>query len=268
MSDEAYVETTVLTNYLLKPGSLKCMQARAALSRYGTTFLPVFAIKEWKAGPLSHYRYVHAKLVTTGSLRNTLAALANLPLRSPYRRATSLEALAAAAQLEPHVRKSGTHAPIDDKEMADRYRLAIQSLIVRSWRKRRKVASQTIQELACYTEAEPKIDKDGLFDLKPHACDRDVECSLAGELKSAPDLLRRLRGAIPEKSSRQEDVRRRQVLKKLINTPKRPLDRDECRSLGDAIFAFFCPQSAVILTTNIRDLGPLARAIGKSVEKP
>jgi len=39
------------------------------------------------------------------------------------------------------------------------------------------------------------------------------------------------------------------VLKQLINTPKILLDRDQCRWLGDAVFAFFCPEDAVILTT-------------------
>jgi hypothetical protein len=187
---------------------------------------------------------------------------------SPYKKSTSLEAYAAAARLEPRVPKSTPDSAADDEEMADRYRLAIQSLIIRSWRKRRKIATHTIQELSCYTEAEPRIGKDGLFNLKPQACDGDRQCSLADQLKSAPNLLQKLRGAIPEKSSRKENIRRRQVLKKLINTPKRTFDRDDCRSLGDAVFAFFCPHSAVILTTNTRDLEPLAKAIGKRVEKP
>jgi len=56
--------------------------------------------------------------------------------------------------------------------------------------------------------------------------------------------------------------------KQLINTPKILLDRDQCRWLGDAVFAFFCPEDAVILTTNIGDHQRLAKAVGKRAEKP
>jgi len=44
--------------------------------------------------------------------------------------------------------------------------------------------------------------------------------------------------------------------------------RETCRDLGDAVFAFFCTNNAVVLTTNLRDHEPLAKAIGKKAEKP
>jgi hypothetical protein len=81
-------------------------------------------------------------------------------------------------------------------------------------------------------------------------------------------MLTALRNAIPENSSRKEDRERRKVLKRLVNTPKLPLDRESCRALGDAIFAFFCPEDAVVLTTNVRDHEPLARAVGKRAVAP
>jgi len=81
-------------------------------------------------------------------------------------------------------------------------------------------------------------------------------------------LLEALRNAIPEKSSRREDIRRRQALKTLIKRPKEPVTREACRALGDAIFAFFCPENAVVLTTNLRDHERLAKSIGKMAEKP
>jgi hypothetical protein len=81
-------------------------------------------------------------------------------------------------------------------------------------------------------------------------------------------LLIKMRDSIPETSERYEDKNRRKALKHLINTPKIPLDREQCRWLGDAVFAFFCPQDAEILTTNIRDHRPLAKAIGKRAVQP
>jgi hypothetical protein len=46
------------------------------------------------------------------------------------------------------------------------------------------------------------------------------------------------------------------------------MDRDICRSLGDAIFAFFAPDDCIIVTTNLKDHEPLARALNKSATRP
>ena len=153
-------------------------------------------------------------------------------------------------------------------ELADRLRLTLASLIVRSWLKRRRVATKTIQDLECYTEAQPKVGRDGYFDLKPQKCQQDRECCLADALKTRPDLLRALRNAIPESSKREEDRNRRKVLKQLVNTPTLRLTEEKCRWLGDAVFAFFCPDDAIVLTTNVKDHKPLAEAIGKAVDRP
>ena len=255
---DAYVETTILTDILLKPKTPKHERAKEALARYSHSLLPVYAIKEWKAGPLSYFVYVHGKLVQTGSMRKTFHALS---LVRGYRQSTSLEALTSAATLSHGLGST-------DADHADSYRLALESLIVRSWRKRRRITTRVVDDLPCYSEAEPQLDKDGLFDLKPVRCDSEQECCLAPKLKSKPELLDALRNAIPENSGRAEDQKRRKALKQLIKHPSIVLDRDKCRDLGDAIFAFFCPEAAVVLTTNLRDHQPLAQAIGKKAEGP
>jgi hypothetical protein len=273
MSD-AYIETTVLTDFLLKPKTPKQERAKAALARYENTLLPVYSIKEWKAGPLDYFAYLHDKLVVTQSLRDTFQALSALG-RGSYRQATSMEALAAAATTATTATVSaGTPTKkyqglgSSDREMADSYRLALESLIIRSWRKRRRITTQIVDELSCYIEVEPRVGKDGLLDLKPQQCERDQECCLSPQLKAKPTLLAALRNAIPEHSGRAEDQKRRKALKQLIKHPKEIVNRETCRDLGDAIFAFFCPTSAVILTTNLRDHEPLAKSIGKRAEKP
>lgn len=266
MSD-AYVETTVLTDILLKPKSPKQQRAKAALAKYANTLLPVYSIKEWKAGPLNYFAYLHDKLVLTQSLADTIQAIAALP-RLGYLRATATEALAAAGQVAKKQPRKYAGLGSNDKENADSYRLALVSIIFRSWQKRRKVTSHVVHDLPCYLEAAPRVGKDGLFDLDPRLCERDQECCLASELKSKPELLEALRSAIPQNSTRREDQKRRQALKQLIKHPKEAVTRETCRDLGDAIFAFFCPNNAVILTTNIKDHEPLAAAIGKKAEKP
>jgi hypothetical protein len=86
-------------------------------------------------------------------------------------------------------------------------------------------------------------------------------------MKSKPEMLEKLRASIPETSTRDEDRKRRAALKQLLR-PKSNIDRETCRELGDAVFAFFCPDDAVILTTNIRDHKPLAEALGKKAQTP
>jgi hypothetical protein len=216
-----------------------------------------------KAGPMEHYAYFHQKLVTTKSLAATIDAINSLPPQwHAYRRSTSFEAMATAVRLA----SAGSAGTQDDQDLADRYRLSIEILLKRAWKRRRTVTKETVDDLDCYTEAAPKL-TNGIFDLSPKQCERDRECCLAETLRENKDTLIKLRNAIPEDSTRKEDIERRKVLKQLINT-KQTLTREQCCRLGDAIFAFYAPADADILTTNVRDHVPLAEAIGKSVEHP
>jgi hypothetical protein len=263
---DAYIETTVLTDVLLKPGSPKNKRAKTALQRYQNTLLPVYSIKEWKSGPLNTYAYLHDKFRFTKSYSKTVNAVSALGGMS-YLKSTQMEAIAAAAAVlksRPEI-YSGLGA--GDIEMADCCRLALASIIMKGWRKRRKITTFVADDLPCYIESAPRIDKDGFFDLSPNECNGDQECSLAEQLKSKPAVLTALRNAIPD-SVRREDQRRRKALKQIIKHPNAIVDRETCRDLGDAIFAFFCPKTAVILTTNIKDHKPLAQSIGKDAENP
>jgi hypothetical protein len=266
----AYIETTIVADVLLKPGNPKCSAARLALKRYGKTFLPVYAIKEWKAGVMKHYAYFHGKLVQTKSLARTVQIISALPEQyHRYRKSTSLEALATAIHLAAQNKVPGSPFSVnEDEELADRYRLAIAGLLIRAWRKRRDLATETIQDLDCYTESPPRLNAAGVFDLSPMNCDEEKECDLAAALREHPDLLRKMAEAIPASSTRREDVKRRQVLKDLARLKHYELTPERCRMLGDAVFAFFAPPDCVVLTTNLKDLGPLAKAIGKTAVCP
>jgi hypothetical protein len=266
MSD-AYIETTVLTDILLKRGSPKYQRATTALKRYENTLLPVYSIKEWKAGPLDTFAYLHDKLVITKSYSLTLNAISAFGGMN-YLKSTAMEALAAAATVLKAAPQRYAGLGGRDDEMADSFRLALASLIIKSWRKRRKIATRVVDELPCYVEAAPRVGQDGRFVLAPKECDGDQECSLAPQLKSQTKLLEALRDAIPQNSGRREDQKRRQALRQLIKHPNQIVNRETCRDLGDAIFAFFCPKTAVVLTTNLRDHQPLANSVGKNAESP
>ena len=87
-------------------------------------------------------------------------------------------------------------------------------------------------------------------------------------MKRRPGNLRKLRQASSKLPPKTENTRRAQALRELIRKPKRKVDDKTCRALGDAVFAFFAPSDAVVLTTNLKDHGPLAEALGKRAITP
>ena len=98
-------------------------------------------------------------------------------------------------------------------------------------------------------------------------CPKD-ECALAVQLRRDIQSLKVLKKVIEKQPPKSENVKRLKVLKDFIRLPKQKLSPKQCVALGDAIFAFFCPMDASILTTNTNDIGPLARALGKNAQKP
>lgn len=271
---KAYVDTTILTNVLLKSG-VKHDTCVAALGRYETTEMPVYAIKEFSAGPLSYWIWCHNKLVTSRSLPDTMAAI-NVLFATPGRNrpATALEALGEAAR---HVTSGTRFGDLVDKYgaaaeeavvLADRHRYWMRMKVERAWRRRRSVVSSVVHALACFDENAPTIDRSGLLGPRSWKCRPVLECSLAPALRADVTALGRLRNAILAEPTKPENERRLKVLKNIIRTPKRLVDEGACRRLGDAVFAFFAPADSVILTTNERDHRPLAAALGKKVETP
>lgn len=269
----AFVDTTVLTDILLKPGTPKAGAAIAALERFESTQLPVYAIKEFKAGPLRAFVWLHNKLVQSGSFVRALETLQRLSL-SPHRylTATAVEALRASAYASSRLKLSELEAKYGqtaswDSVQRDEYRLALKTAVIKAWRRRRSVASETVEPLTCYAEREP-VERRGLLDVEPTECSLAPECCLGPRLKARPDQLRELKKANDSLEQNREHHRRREALRNLIRKPKQPLSKGDCRHLGDAIFAFLAPDDSTILTTNLKDHAPLAKALGKKAESP
>jgi hypothetical protein len=124
-----------------------------------------------------------------------------------------------------------------------------------------------VQELSCYAEENLSEERD-LIELGETKCRPAAECSLAAALKSNPEVLKALKDAVEAQPSKPENTKRAKALKELIRLPKQKLTDQQCRHLGDAIFAFFCPSDAVILTTNLKDIQPLAKAVNKEAVRP
>lgn len=268
--NKAFVDTTILTDRLLKPSG-KGIVAKEALEAYAKTELPVYAIKEFKSGPLSKFVWLHNKLVTTKSFFDTLASLRSV-WRQQYRVSTALEAIEEAAenikQLIPKdlEDKYGAKASID-VSLCDSFRDSIEVAVLTAWKRRRKVTTEVVEPLSCYEEKEP-FEKRGLLKLEPTRCKPIKECCLAPKLREKIEELNLLQEVIKELPESRENKGRYRALHEISRKPKQLVSEEMCRALGDAYFALFCPQDSVILTTNEKDHKPLAESLGKTVETP
>lgn len=269
--NKALVDTTVLTDVLLNSGETR-RQAKEALSVYAETLLPVFALKEFKGGPLKNFVWMHNKLVTVQSFQKALQALQRMsrtPMR--YTTSTALQALEKGAgsigkETLPDLQKKYGKSASLDQILCDEFRLALKTTIMGAWKRRRKVTTSVTHPIACFREVPPR-EKRGLLDLEPKGCERAEECALAPLLRSKVKELSKMRDAIKD-SDKVENIKRARTLKQIYRTPNRSLVDQDCKSLGDAIFVLLCPDDAVILTTNTVDYVPLAQAVGKTVVSP
>lgn len=268
----AFIDTTILTDILLNTGERR-NKAKESLSRFDKTILPVYAIKEFKAGPLRNVIYAHNKLATTGSFSKTIEAFQRLSLTPQrYKTATGLQALMVAQSsiakktMKHWVAKYGENCE-NDKVQCDECRLALKIKILAAWKRRRSIFTETVYPLSCYDEISP-FEKFNLIEDSPVKCRDGMDCAVKSFLTKSPSQLEKLKKAINPQSTKGEDLKRLKILKKISNHPRCELKDQECRSLGDAIFACLAPPDSVILTTNVRDHAPLAEALGKRAESP
>lgn len=233
--NRAVIDTTILADVLLNSGEAK-ESALRALSFYEQTLLPVYAIKEFKAGPLKNFVWMHNKLVTVGSYEKALDALQRMS-RTPRRYTTSTaiqglkEAAGSIGRYTPAVlaEKYGKTAVLDSI-LCDEMRLALRSVIMRAWKKRRRVTTDVIYPLVCYREVSP-YEKRGLIELEPRTCKTSDECSLGALLRGRSEQLRMMRDAI-RSSEKPEDKRRAKVLRQIYRRPGSTIGDRECRSSG------------------------------------
>ena len=180
---KAFIDTTVLTDALIKSAEIR-KSAIEALKKFNVTELPVFAIKEFKAGPLKNFAWMHNKLAILGSFEKAIDALQRMS-RTPrrYTTSTAIEALREAAgsisRQTPGtlVAKYGADASMD-KVQCDEFRLAINVAIRKPWKKRRDITTDVVLPLPCYREVAP-YERRGLIELEPNKCNPPGECSLS-----------------------------------------------------------------------------------------
>jgi hypothetical protein len=265
--NRAYVDTTVLTDALLKGDP----RTRAALDRFIWTGLPVYAIKEFRAGPLKNWIWFYNKLVVNSypdALRE-LHRMGFTPRR--YTTLTAIEALQQVAKelefmVNEEVLAKYPHQTLG-QTIRDQYLLHLKRRIVQSWRQRRSLTTEVLQELPCYPERAPRFHSGGVIERDHLGCDHGGECSLAVELRKRRLDLEKILATLTTLPAKPENQRRIRILKEFLKKKSRfVLEDKHCRGLGDVMFAVFCPDDALILTTNMKDYKPLTAAVNKQAE--
>lgn len=264
--NRAYLDTTVLTDVLLKDDA----RAKAALGRFAWTGLPVYAIKEFRAGPLKNWVWFHNKLAVNSfpnALRE-LGRMASTPRKNVV--LTAIESLQLGAKDFEKMTAVETLGRYPHENLGeiirDHYRLHLKRTIIQSWRERRSVTTEVLQELPCYAERAPILEGN-LIEMGHLGCDHRGECCMAPALLAQKGALGEVLKVLDRLPPKPENQRRIKILKEIVKGSKRlQLGDRECRGLGDIIFAMFCPGDAAILTTNVKDHTPLATVFRKQVE--
>lgn len=267
------IETTVLADILLKRSSAQGKAAVKALEGFSDRLLPVYAIKEFKKGPLRYFAWAHNRLAEGRKFSTFMAALHRLS-RTPqrYMTSTSLEAIRDASEtalsVDADTFVEGAAASSADEIVAERLRFALKVRIELAWRRRRKIATQVIEPLSCYREHAPRLTDEGLYEVSPVRCNPPKECSLGDRLRPLKASIETLLATLSQLPQKPENAKRATALRVLTKGAKQRLTEDNCNHLGDAVFALVCPADATILSTNVRDLRPLADALGLEVKLP
>ena len=266
--NRAFLDTTVLADAVLKPGG-EGIAARSALATFSERLLPQYAIKEFKAGVLRNYIWLHTKAVTLSSYSDVMYALTKMWAK-PKLTSTALRAVAdfesSISKRMPADYASRFPGESEGKIRKSELETWLRTLIFRAWRKRLKIAT-AVRRLECYPETEIRLSSNGLIDDEPIKCGVDDCCLRSHFAKRGPDIGKMLDvfDQLPRKA---ETGKRKVALDHIYRTPRRPLNEKQCKELGDAVFVLQCPADATLLTTNIADHLPLGRAIGVSVKHP
>ncbi len=268
--NKAFVDTTIFADCLLKVGE-KQSAAKKLLKKFDKQGLPVFAIREFKAGVLSNFIWAHNELAMCKSYTKAFQNIQNKAIYKRYKLLSSLEALTTVMYMNKLVpiksikEKSGEYFN-QDEYLVEKYRTSLKFFILKAWQKRRKLTTDVINELNCYSELD--IRETGKFlDSKPIDCSTDSDCCLLPLYKKNITILKQLREELKKLKQKPERDRQIKLLKDIIKR-KNELTSKECRSLGDIYFLVACPVESTIITTNESDFKPLCEAIGKKMMSP
>jgi predicted nucleic acid-binding protein len=266
----AVLDTSILTDALLK-NATRGEAVRECLSRFDQILVPGYAVKEFIAGPLTYFSWLHNRVTSEESLQAVFDWLHRIS-RTPRRYATStvIEALreAAAHAKEHHLdsltERHGRRTSLD-AVIKDQLRLSLRGTILTAWARLRGYSSSIVDSPSCFRGGELSHAGDLLLIAGSRCLGK--ECNL-WPIASARASLVALQAAVEETRPSRERERRLAVMERVVATPGTPISEKECRALGDVMIVLSGPPDATIVTSNVRDFASLCRATEKEMMNP
>lgn len=263
MVSKAFVDTTILCDAIGLSSQAKEQAAQAALGKYAVTEVPIYGLKELRAGPFSSWLLAHNILVAEDTIEAAQERLARVSAFKPRQNVVSTQALLRGLIQVAQTKKIA--ADYDVKTELENY---LCRRILSIWSKRKSIA-KVVQPLGCFVDEELELENRQLRFVGGSGCLTKANCGAAAELKKNPESVRKILGALrPPKTGtpeKQETGRRRGALKEVLAKGPDDFPKKDCRALGDAYFCIMCPDDSDILTTNRVDFEPMAAVLGKVV---
>jgi len=151
----ATLDTTILTDLLLKHAT-RGQVIRECLSGFDEVLIPGYAVKEFVAGPLTYFTWLHNRVVTTQSLQEVFDWIHRVS-RTPRRYATStvIEALREAASRAEEIHTAGIvdrygNAASLGLVVRDQLRLSLRGTIRGAWARLSGYAKTIVDVPFCY----------------------------------------------------------------------------------------------------------------------
>lgn len=273
---KALIDTTILVDALLKHREL-ADRAVGVVKSYDS-HLPVYAIKELKAGPLHTFVWLYNNLALNNSIPVAIRAIQSMRMK-PNWMSTAQEALSYAMEAGNKtlnnyvsgkanlVSKYGDTAKADNVHV-DATKIYLKKKIKQAWKKRRSLTNRVGFELPCFPETDYTEDSLGVIQDLPLGCTSGQECCLYKQMKADVVKVQKLETSISA-SPKPENKKRCAALKEVLKEHRTTnFPTKHCRNVGDAAFSFYCNDDEVILTTNIVDHEPLAKAVSRQVRHP
>lgn len=265
------LDTTILVDALLKSDE-KATAAKGALKKCNNIIIHSYAIKELKRGALKNYSYLYNKTKLAPSYSALIAVLSKLSA-TPQKNKTST-ALEALRDFHSSIEKKTdkvkfanvTYAEISNI-MLDQMRLWLKAKILRAWKNRYKYGNIRIGKLSCFKEPDVFEASNGLIEVSNRFCSVS-DCCLRQKYIGRSSDLKKLLEACKHLPKKRESEKRYQSIRRLERTPKRDMSEEHCIALGDAVFILDCPAGAFVMTTNLQDFVPLAKALEIEVKAP
>jgi predicted nucleic acid-binding protein len=257
---KAFVDTTILVDALIGPPRRQAA-AKLKLKFFTETQVPVYAFKEMRAGPLSHLVYTYNLLASRATFEEVTTQLSVLGQFQSRRFSVGMTSLV-----------NGLIAAGCSTQSEEDKKRSVQAWLLReiqkAWMRRRKLTTKVVSPLACFSEGDYQLQPDGRLRSPAGLCSAGLPCSAALHLKGREKQVSLLVEALrPKKGEavKKESSNRRHALKEVAKRRAGEMPKKYCRALGDAYICIMAPQDAQLLTTNLSDFEPLAKALGKRV---